>query len=117
MSLERRRWPRAELFGELHGRTFPLDEPITLHDISLGGMSMEMRHPLEVGSRHDFQLRDGDRTAVVSGRISHVRGSFVGNETVYMCGVQFVDLGDAARTFLRHFLSEPPTVAERQTHV
>ena len=117
MSPERRRWPRAEIFGELHGRTFPLDEPITLHDVSLGGMSIEMRHPLEVGSRHDFQLSDGGNTAILSGRISHVRGTFVADEAVYACGVQFVDLTDAGRTFLRKFLSEPHAPADSQPHV
>jgi hypothetical protein len=111
MSIERRTWPRVEILGELSGRTFTLDEPITIRDTSLGGLSVEMQCPLQVGSRHDFQLTDGERSVVVSARVSHMRVGFVGDETRYYCGVQFVDLTDDARAFLSDCLTTSAVIA------
>ena len=111
MTMERRQWPRVEILGELSGRTFALDEPITIRDTSLGGLSVEMRCPLQVGSRHDFQLTHGGRSVVVTARVSHMRVGFVGDETRYYCGVQFVDLTEDVQAFLNDCLMTSAVIA------
>ncbi len=91
MSNERRRSPRMSVLGELHGRFVALDMPVTVMEISLGGMGIQTEIPLPVGAVHDFQLTLGD------GSVTHLQGRVVhcnklpGEEERYVSGVQFVD--------------------------
>ena len=41
MSIERRRSPRVELVGRLHGHDVSLDVPVVVRELSLGGMAIE----------------------------------------------------------------------------
>jgi len=93
MTLDRRRSPRIELLGRLHGRSVSLDLPLTIIEISLGGMAIQTGLPFPVGAVHAFRLTLGDDSTVeLSGRVMHCRNTAPPDTTpVYMSGIQFVD--------------------------
>jgi hypothetical protein len=53
----------------------------------------------------------GDGSIVLSARVSHQRAAFVGVETVYYCGLEFVDVTDEGRAFIERILADVPSVA------
>ena len=93
---DRRRSPRVEMLDRLHGHVASLDVPVSVREISLGGMSLETATALEVGSLHEFRVTLGDGSAVLlRGRV--LRSTNVaaeGEAAVFVSGVQFV--GDDA---------------------
>jgi hypothetical protein len=93
MSSDRRRSPRIELLGRMHGHVVSLDVSVTVKEMSLGGMSMEASVPFPVGAVHEFRLTLGDESsAVLKGRIMYSRSvGAPGEPPVYLSGVQFID--------------------------
>ena len=92
MSQERRRSPRIELLGQLHGRVVAYDVSVVVRNVSLGGMSLESAFPFTVGVVHAFRLTLGDRSLIVKGRVAHCSISDVDQELVtYRSGIQFVE--------------------------
>ena len=98
MSEERRRSPRIEMLGRVQGHSVSLDQPITVLEMSLGGMSIETGFPLEIGSVHVFRLTLGDGATIevtarvrVSGRVMHTRSTGDADKAAYVTGMQFVD--------------------------
>jgi hypothetical protein len=93
MADDRRRAPRVELLGQIHGQVVPYDVTVTVRNVSLGGLSLETPFPFPLGVAHDFRLRLGDDSAVL------LRGTILRCEaqrahdgsTVYLTGVQFLD--------------------------
>lgn len=93
MGAERRRSPRVELLGQIHGSVVAYDVAVTVRNVSLGGLSLETPFPFPVGVAHDFRLTLGDDSAVL------LRGTVLRCEaertadgsTMYVTGVQFVD--------------------------
>lgn len=96
MSDDRRRSPRIELLGRLHGHSVSLDLPVRVVQISLGGMAIETAVPFPVGAVHLFRLTLGDdSTTELTGRVMHSRNTAPdGAVPVFTTGVQFID-GDA----------------------
>jgi len=93
MSSDRRRSPRIEILGRLHGHAVSLDVPVVVREISLGGMALETRFSFPVGAVHEFRLTLGDGSQVLlNGRVMHSRGSNTpGAPPTYVTGIQFVD--------------------------
>jgi hypothetical protein len=93
MSSDRRRAPRIEILGRLHGHAVSLDVPVTVREISLGGMAVETSFPFPVGAVHEFRLTLGDGSQVhLNGRVMHSRNtSAPGGESAFLTGIQFVD--------------------------
>jgi hypothetical protein len=93
MSDDRRRSPRIELLGRLHGHSVSLDLPVRVVQISLGGMAIETAVPFPVGAVHLFRLTLGDdSTTELTGRVMHSRNTAPeGAPPVFATGVQFVD--------------------------
>ena len=98
MSQERRRSPRIEMLGRVQGHSVSLDQPITVLEMSLGGMSIETGFPLEVGSLHAFRLTLGDGATIevtarvrVSGLVMHTRSTGDADRVAFVTGLQFVD--------------------------
>ena len=100
MSIERRRAPRIELLGRVHGHIVPpdgsesaADRTVTVREMSLGGLSFHADTPFPVGEIHEFHLTLGDDSAVV------LRGRVVRCEEIvaedggrlFLTGVQFID--------------------------
>jgi hypothetical protein len=93
MSIERRRSPRIEILGRLHGHAVSLDVPVVVREISLGGMALETTFPFPAGAVHEFRLTLGDGSQVVlNGRVMHSRNTAEpGRPPQYVTGIQFVD--------------------------
>lgn len=92
MSVDRRRNPRIQILGRLHGRIVAMDIAVTATEISLGGMAIQTDIPFPVGAVHEFQLTLGDESSVVlRGRIAHCQrvGDELGGK--FLSGVEFVD--------------------------
>src|SRR5262245_9120046 len=102
MSIERRRTPRIELLGRLHGHVVSLDVPVTVREISLGGMAVETAFSFPVGVVHEFRLTLGDGAHVVlRGQARHSRSQPASEGTpIYVTGFEFVDeeVGESAKT-------------------
>jgi hypothetical protein len=93
MSDDRRRSPRIELLGRLHGHSVSLDLPVKVVQISLGGMAIETAVPFPAGAVHLFRLTLGDdSTTELMGKVMHSRNTAPDGATpVFTTGVQFVD--------------------------
>jgi PilZ domain len=93
MSSERRRSPRVEILGRLHGQVVSLDVQVVVREISLGGLSLETPVPLPNGAEHEFRLTLGDEsTVLLRGRVVHCHESVrADGRRAYVSGVQFVD--------------------------
>jgi hypothetical protein len=93
MTHDRRRAPRIELLGRLHGHSVSLDLPVTVLEISLGGMAIQTGLPFPIGAVHAFRLTLGDESTVeLNGRVMHCRNTAPADATpVYVSGIQFVE--------------------------
>jgi hypothetical protein len=92
MRSERRRSPRVQILGRLHGQIVAFDLAVTVTDISLGGLNFKASVPFPVGAVHDFRLTLGDGSPVVlKGRVVHSTMGGSDDETLYLTGVQFLD--------------------------
>ena len=92
-SADRRRAPRVEILGRLHGHVKTVGVPVTVREISLGGLSMEAAAAFPIGAVYEFSLTMGDDSAVlVRGRVVYSREhAMVDTAPVYMTGIQFID--------------------------
>lgn len=93
MSIDRRRAPRIEILGRMHGHVVSLGVPVTVREISLGGLSMDTPFSFPVGAIHEFSLTLGDESAVqLRGRVVYCReGKAPDGSTLYVSGVAFVE--------------------------
>jgi hypothetical protein len=102
MSTDRRRSPRIENVGRLHGHTVAFDVPVSVREISLGGMTVETALALGEGAVHEFLLTLGDGSVVqLTGRVLHSRQTTDTGaaQASYLSGIQFIeDEPDAAET-------------------
>ena len=93
MTSERRHSPRVKIFGRLHGQLVAVDVPITVTEISLGGLGFETSVEFPDGAVHEFCLTLGDESTVsLKGRVLHSRRVSPADEPPrFAVGVQFID--------------------------
>jgi PilZ domain-containing protein len=92
---ERRRFPRIEILGRIQGKIRPLDVPITLLNLSLGGFLMQTTTEYRVGEIHEFQLTMHRRDPIMlRARIAHAMRVTAEGGPLYLFGLEFV-AGDA----------------------
>ena len=93
MSSERRRSPRIQILGKVHGHVASLDLAVKVREMSLGGLSMETSVPFPVGAKHDFSLTLGDGAAVqLTGEIVYSREiAAADGSKLWLSGVQFIN--------------------------
>lgn len=108
---ERRKSPRLEVLGTLHGQIVPLRIAITVREIGFGGFSIETVFPLPVEAIHDFRftLRSGS-TVTVRGRVVHCREEARESATIYVAGLEFVDALPARRRKAQALVNEVETL-------
>jgi hypothetical protein len=95
VGVDRRRNPRIQLLGRLHGNVVALEVPVTVTEISLGGMAIETEIDFPRGAEHEFQLTLGDDSTVrLKGRIAHSQ-KLGGEAPRFLAGIEFVEEGDA----------------------
>lgn len=100
MDDDRRRSPRIELMGRLHGHSVSLDLPVRVVQMSLGGMAVETAVSFPVGAVHVFRLTLGDgSTTELTGRVMHSRNAAPDGATpVFTTGIQFVESDEDGAT-------------------
>lgn len=89
---DRRRSPRFELLGRVHGQVVSLATPVRVREVSLGGLSFDSEIAFPVGAIHEFRLQLGDRTTVVlRGRVVRCLQHETDGAWQYTTAVQFID--------------------------
>jgi len=74
------------------GSIRPLDVPITLLNVSLGGFLMQTPKQYQIGETHEFQFTMSQQDPiVVRARIAHVMRVTVEHGPLFMFGLEFVD--------------------------
>jgi hypothetical protein len=90
MSNDRRRSTRIEILGRIHGRVASLEIPVTVREMSLGGMAIETPVAFPAGAKQHFSLTLGDGSAVLlSGVVRHCRQ--LSDAPAFLSGIEFVD--------------------------
>ncbi|MGE3886496.1 MAG: PilZ domain-containing protein [Vicinamibacterales bacterium] len=91
MSTGHRDSERIPVLGALQGEV-KVYHPMTVHQVSLGGMQVETSFPLHLDSLHDFRLTLRDRSIVIKGRVAHSRIIDVDQDIVmYRSGIEFIE--------------------------
>ena len=95
---------RVPILGELQGELMVF-QPMLVRDLSLGGVTVETRFPLQIDSLHDVRLTLGRMSVVMKGRVVHSRISEVDQDVVtYRNGMEFVEVTERASKAIRDFL-------------
>ena len=111
---ERRLAPRVNLLMELKGDLIALDEPATVPQLSLRGMTVHTRVPLGPNGTHEFRLHLEGGTLDVKTRVVHSRVVVERDDVSYISGLAFVDLtpdAEATLDTLIHSLETADDVA------
>ncbi len=107
------RHERVEILGDLRGEVM-IFQPMTVTQISMGGIRVETTFPLHLDSLHEFRLTLRDLSLVVKGRIVHCRISDVDQELVtYRAGVEFVEPPPRVQEAISEFISKLKDARER----
>jgi PilZ domain len=89
---ERRRSPRLEILGRIQGIVRPLDVPIRLLNLGLGGFLMQTPNQFAIGEIHEFQFTVSKQDPIVlRARIAHAMRVTVDHVPLYAFGLEFVD--------------------------
>ena len=82
---------RVPVPGGVHGEVMVF-QPMTIIDISHGGVQIETEFPLQLDSLHDFRLSLGDLSLVLKGRIARCQIADLQTGGLrYRSGVEFVE--------------------------
>src|SRR5215467_4979586 len=105
MSGENRRdRERVPVPSPLYGEVM-VYQPMTILDISKGGLQIETPFQLQLDSLHDFKISLGERSIVVKGRIAHCHiGELAEGVVLYRTGVEFIENSDHAQSAIEAFV-------------
>lgn len=90
----RRRFPRLETVGLIDGHLLPVESPLTIRDLSLGGFSTESSVPFTPGTSYAFRFTSAMGVVANLGatavhcRLTHVSGE---GRHQYQTGFEFVE--------------------------
>ena len=103
---ERRDNDRIPILGELVGGVMVF-QPMTVTELGVGGMQIEMPAPLHLDALLDFRLLLDDKPVVLKGRVAHCRISDVDtNQVLYRAGIEFVEPPDHAREAIERYMKK-----------
>jgi hypothetical protein len=91
LSQERRRSPRIEILGQIHGEVVSLDLPILLREVSFGGFSAETPIQFPLGVAHAFRFSPaGEEALILTARVTYSRPAAADESaTTYITGFEF----------------------------
>ena len=93
------------MLGQLSGEIMVF-EPMAVTELSITGLAVETRFPLQLNSLHEMRLTLGTRSVVVKARVVHSHVSDVDQELVaYRSGLEFVELPEHVHEALAEFLA------------
>jgi hypothetical protein len=82
---------RIPILGTLQGEV-KVYQPMTVNQVSLGGMQVETAFPLHLDALHVFRLTLRDHSIIVKGRVAHSRIVDVDQDIVmYRSGIEFIE--------------------------
>ncbi len=112
---DRRRAPRLELMGEVHGVLEDVQVPFLVRDISHGGLCLETHAPLTPNDNHTIRLQLHDLYSLtVRGRIAYCRDISDGpSRPRFLCGVEFVHTSPESQRAVGMILDRLTTALER----
>lgn len=91
MSTRQRDSERLPILGTLQGEVKAY-QPITVQQVSVGGMQVETSFPLHLDSLYDFRLTLRNHSIVIKGRVAHARIIDVDQDIVmYRSGIEFIE--------------------------
>jgi hypothetical protein len=110
---ERRRSPRLQILGELHGHLVAVGLEMIIRDVSFGGLSVDSQLPFPVGVVHRFRLSVGDRSLTVSARVVHSRQIDVADGPPrFRTGLEFVTDTPEARQAVEAIIDRMTSVLQ-----
>ncbi len=81
-----------------------LDLDAHIHQLSVGGMKVEVGAPLELGTAHRFSLNlDGEKLEV-EGTVRSSHQAPGSDPPTYLLGVEFLSLSDSERQLIARFV-------------
>ena len=90
----------APLYGEVM-----VYQPMTILDISKGGLQIETPFALHLDSLHEFRISLGERSIVVKGRIANCHiGGLKDGAVLYRMGVEFIENPDRVQSAIESFV-------------
>lgn len=104
--IERRRTPRIEVLGQVHGRIVSLDARMTALDLGAGGFAMETEFPVDPHSEQDLQLVCPDDTSIrFKAQVVYCRrGRPLDRPQRFVSGLKFTDPPEPAGRLLDQLL-------------
>ena len=95
---------RMAVPAPLHGEV-KVYQPMTILDISNGGLQIETPFALQLDSLHDFRISLGEQSIVVKGRIANCHiGELKEGGVLYRTGVEFIENSDHAQSAIETFV-------------
>jgi hypothetical protein len=95
---------RVPVPAPLHGEV-KVYQPMTILDISKGGLLIETAFPLQLDSLHEFRISLGELSIVVKGRIAHCHvGDLADGIVLYRTGVEFIENADHTQSAIEAFV-------------
>jgi len=97
--VSRRRAPRVEVLGQLHGAIVALRLPVTVRDAGPGGFSIETSLPFPDHAEHQFRFTtQTGETIILSARSVYcLRSSPAADEPRYLTGFEFLPVDESGR--------------------
>ena len=82
-----------------------LYQPMTILDISKGGLQVETPFALQLDSLHDFRISLGELSIIVKGRIAHCKvNELTDGVVLYRTGVEFIENTEHAQSAIEEFV-------------
>ena len=104
MSGESKRHERVPVPVPLYGEVM-VYQPMTILDISKGGLQIETPFALHLDSLHEFRISLGERSIVVKGRIANCHiGGLKDGAVLYRTGVEFIENTEHAQSAIEEFV-------------
>lgn len=95
----RRRAPRVEVLGQLHGAIVALRIPITVRDAGRGGFSIETSLPFPDNAEHQFRFTtpQGDALVLSARSVYCLPADGPAEEPRYLTGFEFLPVDDTGQ--------------------
>jgi hypothetical protein len=92
LAANRRRTPRIEVLGQIHGLVVTLDLAVRILDLGAGGFAVESHVPFPVGAVHDFRFTTWEgRVVLLAAEAVHRRRSARRSLVpIYITGFEFL---------------------------
>ena len=102
----RRRQPRTEVIGELHGYSVRLDQPVLIREVSVDGFSARTSEPFTPGAIESFHFTsaDGHSTFITARAVHCQRIGEPDAEPAWLAGFAFLPQAPEALQVIVHVL-------------